>query len=399
MHEIAHYGVVHATFIVILLLSKKRKPVHESILIGWFIFLALPLLSRILEPDMLDIPVYVLQLHLMFPITFGPFLWLYIKSLTHGEKQFDRRDLLHFLPFILLTSYQIIFDKTFNALERMEVDYTSIFDYVIVFVNIISMTYYSLISVLRLKKHGKEVLNHFSELPSQVTLKWLYWISAWFILTYFISSMSSLLSLPNIVLSPSYTLTFFVFILSFFSLKQTAIFSEMYIDSSPQALITEDKNSKDEKPYIAPLKNNELSEIENITPSPLSDLNNKTKYERSGLTRDKASKYLQKLEDYMASQKPYLDANLTIEKLSKQIAIPRHYLTQIISEQLNKNFYLFINEYRINTVKHYIDDAENNPLSMLEIAYQSGFNSKSTFNVAFKKLTSMTPSQYKKQKY
>jgi len=101
----------------------------------------------------------------------------------------------------------------------------------------------------------------------------------------------------------------------------------------------------------------------------------------------------------MASQKPYLDANLTIEKLSKQIAIPRHYLTQIISEQLNKNFYLFINEYRINTVKHYIDDAENNPLSMLEIAYQSGFNSKSTFNVAFKKLTSMTPSQYKKQKY
>jgi len=108
--------------------------------------------------------------------------------------------------------------------------------------------------------------------------------------------------------------------------------------------------------------------------------------------------YLKKLEDYMQLEKPYLDADLTIEKLSKQIAIQRHYLTQVISEQLDKNFYLFVNEYRVNTVKKYIKDPENQQLTLLDIAHLSGFNSKSTFNVVFKKLTEMTPSQYKNKK-
>jgi len=396
MYEIANYGVVHAVFIVILLISRKRKPIHEKILIGWFIFLALPLLSRILEPDMLDIPIYFLQLHLMYPITFGPFLWLYIKSLTTGTRRFDRRELYHFLPFIVIACYQIFFDKTFNALERMEVDYVSVFDYFIVIINIISMTYYSILSILRLRTHGKAVLNHFSELPIQVTLKWLYWITAWFVLTYIISSMASLLSLSTFLLSPSYTLTLFVFILSFFTLKQTSIFNEMNIETLVETPTIENKSEKVEKNEQKQLDINKRIEDEKQSPCPTKL--DKIKYERSGLTADRSSMYLKKLEDYMQSDKPYLDANLTIEKLSKQISIPRHYLTQIISEQLNKNFYLFVNEYRINAVKEYIDDAENHQLSLLEIAYMSGFNSKSTFNVAFKKLTEMTPSQYKKMK-
>jgi AraC-like DNA-binding protein len=399
MHEIANYGVVHAVFIVILLISRKRKPIHEKILIGWFIFLALPLLSRIFEPDMLDISIHFIQLHLMYPITFGPFLWLYIKSLTTGTNRLDRREFYHFLPFILITLYQVFFDKTFNALERMEVDYVSLFDYVIVTINIVSMTYYSVISIKRLKKHGKEVLNHFSALSSQVTLKWLYWITAGFVFTYIISSIASLFSLSTFLLSPSYTLTLFVFVLSFFSIKQTSIFNEMNIESLVNTKETHEKQEAREKSQQMQQKVNASIEIEKPSScSVQSDLNNKIKYERSGLTADRSSMYLKKLEEYMQSDKPHLDANLTIEKLSKQISIPRHYLTQIISEQLNKNFYLFVNEYRINTVKQYIDDAENHQLSLLEIAYMSGFNSKSTFNVAFKKLTEMTPSQYKKTK-
>ena len=98
----------------------------------------------------------------------------------------------------------------------------------------------------------------------------------------------------------------------------------------------------------------------------------------------------------MAKEKPYLDATLTVEKLAKQIAIPSHYTTQIISEQLNRNFYLFINEYRIESVKQIMQQAESENMSVLEIAYVCGFNSKSTFNTAFKKITKMTPSQYRK---
>ncbi|WP_413701922.1 helix-turn-helix domain-containing protein [Psychromonas sp. KJ10-10] len=122
------------------------------------------------------------------------------------------------------------------------------------------------------------------------------------------------------------------------------------------------------------------------------------KYERSGLTQERSQLLLKRLEEYTKNERPYLDANLTVDKLANQSHIPRHYLTQIFSEQLNKNFYLYINEYRVNKVKRLLNEPENNNMTLLEIAYESGFNSKSTFNSIFKKVTKMTPSQYKKNK-
>ena len=74
------------------------------------------------------------------------------------------------------------------------------------------------------------------------------------------------------------------------------------------------------------------------------------------------------------------------------------YLTQIFSEQLNKNFYLYINVYRIHQVKALLNDPANKDMTLLDIAYESGFNSKSTFNAIFKKITNMTPTQYRKNR-
>jgi len=116
-------------------------------------------------------------------------------------------------------------------------------------------------------------------------------------------------------------------------------------------------------------------------------------------TQERALQYIKRLEDYTQKEKPYLDANLTVDKLAAQTHIPRHYLTQILSEQLNKNFYLYINEYRINKVKQLLEETETQNMTLLEVAYESGFNSKSTFNSIFKKITNMTPTQYKKSTY
>jgi len=397
MHEIANYGVVHAAFILILLISRKRKPTHEKVLIAWMISLALTLLSIIIEHGRLDISIPIFQLNLMYPLTFGPFLWLYIKSLIGDIIRFDSKSFWHFLPFILVTFYQIIFDKTITLPGKPEIEPITSYDEFIILFNFLSLTYYSLISIFRLKKHGHNVLNHFSELPSQVTLKWLYWIVAWFVITYLLPFIASLLSLSILFQTHSYYLTIFVFILSFFGLKQTNVFKEANFSPLPNVPVAEcelAKNEVNENVEVTP----DESLISKISAPSQHEKNaqDKIKYERSGLTQDRSSMYLSRLEDYMLSEKPYLDADLTIEKLSKQISIPRHYLTQIISEQLDKNFYLFVNEYRVNTVKKYINDSENHPLTMLDIAYMSGFNSKSTFNLVFKKLTKMTPSQYKK---
>lgn len=123
----------------------------------------------------------------------------------------------------------------------------------------------------------------------------------------------------------------------------------------------------------------------------------KGRYRRSGLTEERADVISTRLETFMREERPYLDAELTIERLAKRMAVPRHHLTQVISERHGKNFYLFVNEYRIQCVKQALKAPETQGATLLEVAYASGFNSKSTFNTAFKRLTGMTPSQYRRQ--
>ena len=119
------------------------------------------------------------------------------------------------------------------------------------------------------------------------------------------------------------------------------------------------------------------------------------KYERSGLKEKDARKYLERLLKYMEEEKPYLDVDLSIHDISAELDIPRHYLTQVINGLLGKNFYTFINEYRIEEVKKLLVDEAYSKYTLTSIAFEAGFNSKSSFNSIFKKSTGMTPSQYK----
>ena len=99
----------------------------------------------------------------------------------------------------------------------------------------------------------------------------------------------------------------------------------------------------------------------------------------------------------MDTKKPYIDADLTIQDISESLNIPRHYLTQIINEKLNKNFYQFINEYRVEEVKKLLSDKDYQKFTITAVAFEAGFNSKSAFNSAFKEITGMTPTEYKVQ--
>ncbi|MFK7979943.1 MAG: helix-turn-helix domain-containing protein [Saprospiraceae bacterium] len=108
-------------------------------------------------------------------------------------------------------------------------------------------------------------------------------------------------------------------------------------------------------------------------------------------------KYIKKLEGYMVVHKPHLEPELTLAQLSKQIKIPTHYLSQVINEKLACNFLDFVNRYRIEDAKQKLTDAKYSHYTIISIAYEAGFNAKSTFYAAFKKQTGMTPSQYRKQ--
>ena len=102
-----------------------------------------------------------------------------------------------------------------------------------------------------------------------------------------------------------------------------------------------------------------------------------------------------KVGQFMKSNRPYLDSDLTLPKLAEDLNVSTHHLSQVINEMHDKNFFNFINKYRVEEVKRKIQDPKYQNYSLLGIAYESGFNSKSAFNRVFKNLTGITPSQFR----
>jgi AraC-like DNA-binding protein len=104
------------------------------------------------------------------------------------------------------------------------------------------------------------------------------------------------------------------------------------------------------------------------------------------------------LEELFLTKKPYLEPDLTLPKLAEMMKMTTHELSGLINNGFQKNFYHFINSYRIEECKRFLEDSKDDSVNMLCIAYDSGFNSKTTFNTAFKAYTGMSPTEYQKMR-
>ncbi|MDC8004156.1 helix-turn-helix domain-containing protein [Aureisphaera galaxeae] len=121
------------------------------------------------------------------------------------------------------------------------------------------------------------------------------------------------------------------------------------------------------------------------------------KYGTSNMEKKDLQKHLTEIVHYMDSEKPYLDSEFSLLTLSDQIQKPKHIISQALNIELGKNFYEFINEYRYNEVKERLTDPQYRNLTIIAIAFDSGFSNKNTFNKVFKKMAGVTPSQYLQQ--
>jgi AraC-like DNA-binding protein len=104
---------------------------------------------------------------------------------------------------------------------------------------------------------------------------------------------------------------------------------------------------------------------------------------------------MEKLIHHMNENKPYLDTELTLSTLAAQLNMSRNQLSKVINTGAGNNFYHFVNTYRIEEVKNLIDSDKSKVYTILALAKDAGFNSKSTFNSFFKKMTGLTPSEYR----
>ena len=123
------------------------------------------------------------------------------------------------------------------------------------------------------------------------------------------------------------------------------------------------------------------------------------KYEKSSLSSEMEEHILKKLIDFMETEKSFQNSSFSLPELAKKLSVSPHHLSQILNENLGKNFFEFIAEYRIKEAKKILLSKENNHLKIEEVAEKVGYNSKSSFNTSFKKITGTTPSEYKKANY
>ncbi len=120
------------------------------------------------------------------------------------------------------------------------------------------------------------------------------------------------------------------------------------------------------------------------------------KYNRSSLPEPYVDEQLASLMSLMEQQKPYLRSDLKLQDLADLLGIGRHHVTQLLNQHVGKSFHAFVNGYRIEDACRRLTDPTYRGYTVLAIAHDVGFNSKTTFNRIFKQHTQMTPSQYAK---
>jgi AraC-like DNA-binding protein len=117
----------------------------------------------------------------------------------------------------------------------------------------------------------------------------------------------------------------------------------------------------------------------------------------SGRNQDELEEMLPIIIKYMQDEKPFLEPELTLQQLAARLSLKPKMLSLVINEKLGRNFFDFINHYRIEEAKRMLTNPEDKKITILEVLYEVGFNSKSSFNTLFKKYTGLTPSAFKQQ--
>lgn len=339
-----------------------RKPKHTSnlILAFWLLTIALILGGGLVEGG-------VVQYFKpgVFPLVFlfGPLLFFYILSQISVDFKFQKRHFFHLLPF-LAVAFHRIFSQPEN-IEFIESGSQNMNNAIYQVLMLISIVIYWIVSVRLLIHHQQNIPNNFSYKSERLSLNWTWVVVFVNILIFIVSFLSPFLGSLFKNIEPQWLFHFnfalFSYLLILFGLIQPVIFHQ----------------------------NKSIDIQSDIVVNPIK------KYQRSGLSEIELEEFSKKIDFYFKEQKPFLNPEFDLQRMSEDLQLSRQNLSQVINEKLHKNFYRLANEYRVEEVKRKIKDINFNHLSFLGIALESGFKSKASFNRVFKEITDETPSDYK----
>ncbi len=370
-------GIGVAVFIEFLLISKKPQSVSDRILALWMflIIVHLFLFNLYYTGDMYDVP-FLLGLEHPLPLLHGVFLFYYVSFVT-GQLPRNRTILLlHLLPAGIMYGYLLVFfilpltaDQKIAVYRAGGAGYEW-FNLVKLYAVTISGVAYVIVSAVMLRRHRIAVRDRFSDLD-KVSLRWLE------ILTYGMGGIWLLLLLFRTEPLTFSGVVVFVFLIGFFGVRQGNIFAHANARPGPAS-------PKDE----SDVQGTELPDMQSETAE------HRKKYTKSGLRDDAADDLHAALIALMVEDELYQKSDLSIHDLASRLGVHPNHLSQVINQREQKNFHDFVNFYRIQAFKRQIKARKNQQFTLLSIAYDCGFSSKSSFNRVFKNQTGQTPSQF-----
>lgn len=344
---------------IILLLKKENNQANRYLAILTFL-LSLWLCDTFLrtsgiygqQPNLYLLPIY-------FSLGFGPLIYLYTLQLTRKQFQFSRRQFIHFIPVLLQFSLYLFLQSKDYSYRRdfwLEIHRPYTYDLELI-LSFLSLMIYLFLSRNLIKSYRSRIDNAFSDL-SRITLTWLNQLHiALFILSVFwlLETIGRFVwtFYPNTPFS-SMTVGFVVLFISIGAILQKDL------SDTAETLSVESADL-----------DNEESKNERVEP-----------------------KEVERIQRILSEKELFLVSDLTLKDFASHVGLSARETSRIINSNLEMSFIDFVNQYRIERFKELAKSEKLEQLSLLGIAYESGFNSKSTFNRVFKKMEGKSPTAY-----
>ena len=363
-------GGTLAFFFEFLLLSKKNKSLADKLLAVWMFMLGLHLFLFYFTDTQLDFKyTFLLGIIIPFPFLHGPMLYLYTATITGKLKTWRMIYLLHFVPFLF---FYVYYAEFFVLSPQEKIDFVNkfIYGYEDIYTKysypamLVSAITYLVLIFFMIKRHQRDIKEFYSYSSEKINLHWLRNLLIGMAVIWAVVIISDIW-LEDMKSDEAIYVTVVLFVISmgYFGIRQGNIFT------TPQLA-------------NVGLKNND------------GEGSNTKRYSKSGLKDTHALEIQNKLKILMEEEKLFLDETLSLTKLSELIGVLPNYLSQVINERFEKNFYDFVNSYRIEEFKKLAVDTKNKNKTLLALAMDSGFASKASFNSTFKRNTGQTPTEY-----
>ena len=371
LQGIGRISVFVSLLLAFFLLTVKTENKLANRLFAWFfIFSAIDLSGFFIDAGTRN--ELNLEIFRSTACLFGmPLFYLFVLAVCYSDFRLKWKHVLHLLPFLLINlvfipriylSTHIDKDSFVATLNQMPEIY--LIQILIEF----QYVFYIVSVFLILKKYREIYLENYAD-SSTATYKWLFQITCVFLIAH------SIVALKNV--------------LRYSGFREIFLWTNVLVGAIALLITCWFIMKALNHPELFRGVNSKLQLAKDILPAV------EEKTESKDVQDDAISSQISALKQYMAEREPFLDPSLTIQELANQIDIPVRDLSVLINHHMDQHFFDFVNEYRIQKAMGILKDQARSQLTVLEILYEVGFNSKSSFNTSFKKHTNLTPTAYR----